>query len=108
MQIIPMISDVNYEFDIQLESTSYRFLVTWNTVGEFYSLAIENLSTGVEFRGIKLVLNTELIRKFSSDNLPNGAIYVINTDKSKIRLNFEDFAGNARLVYVPEAELEAI
>lgn len=106
MQIIPMISDVNYEFDIQLEQTTYRFIVVWNNSGDFYTMDIQNLSTGVEFRGIKLVLNTELIGKFASSDLPNGGILVINTDQSKQRLNFEDFAGNARLIFVPQAEME--
>lgn len=108
MQVIPMISDVNYEFDIQLEQTTYRFIVTWNSYNEFYSLEIQNLNTGVEFIGIKLVLNTEIISKFSSSDLPNGSIFVINTDSSKERLNFEDFEGNARLVFVPQNEMEEI
>lgn len=105
MQTIPLVADVNYEFDIKLERVPYRFLVTWNSYNEFYALSIRNLSSGAEFSGIKLILNTELIRKFASPELPPGALLVLNTDTKKIKIEFGDFEANARLVYVPQNEL---
>lgn len=108
MQTIPLVSDVNYEFDIKLERVSYRFLVTWNSYNKFYTLGIRNLGSGVEFSGIKLVLNTELIQKFASPELPQGALLVLNTDKKKQKIEFGDFENNARLVYIPKDELRGI
>lgn len=107
-QVIPLVSDVNYNFTIQLAGVPFRFDIVWNPYGEYYVMDITNLSTTVSFRGIKLVLDTELIRKFSSADLPNGAIVVVNTDKSKTRVNFEDFDETARLLFVPQADLENI
>lgn len=108
MFVIPMLADVAYIFNLELDNETYILRVIWNDMFEFYTLAIENLEREVLVSGIKLVLNTEMIFKYVDPALPPGAIVAVDTNSDNQRLGFNSFRETAKLVYVPQDEVDSL
>lgn len=105
---LPLVADNAYRFNVSLDNRGYIFEITWNSLYEFYMLDILTPSEDVLIQGIKIVLNTELIRKYGRDDLPLGALIAIDTSNNLERIEFESFTTVAKLIYVPEEELSEI
>lgn len=108
MEVVPLLNDVGYTFNLELAGTTYVFRVIWNDLFEFYTMQIEELSRDILISGIKLVLGTELILKYVDPSLPPGALVVVDTNPDNTRLTFNSFRETASLVFVPEGELSGI
>lgn len=108
MQVLPLVNDTVYTFQITIEQSEYIFDFIWNNIFEYYTFNITNVESGVTFYGLKLVLNTEFIRIYNNPNLPNGALIAVNTEGMEIPITPTSFQGSGtiRLVFVPEEELD--
>ena len=105
MNIIPLVNDTAYNFDIALGNRSFNFFVDWNSLFEFWTIRILDANQDLVIQGLKLILNEEIILRYVDPRLPDGALAVVDTTTSKKRLGFESFVTTSSLIFIPRDEL---
>lgn len=97
---IPVRSDLPaYEFIIELDQANYMFRFQWNSRSELWTMDIAT-TEGVEVvAGIPMLVNTDLIGRFQSDDLPPGALIVFDTSKSGANPGRYNFGTDFLLLY---------
>ena len=106
--VIPTRALAKYNFDIALEGRLYRMQIMWNSRHEFWTLNISDNQGNQILRGIKLVINYELIRRYKKEALPPGALIPIDVTEKLERIGRNDLGTNVQLVYIPEEEFNEL
>lgn len=94
---------------VTLEGNQYKLRLLWNDVGEFWTLSVRSETGTPLIEGIRAVPNFPLLQPYHKPNVPPGELMVITSDDSLQDVGRDNFAnGKAVLVYVTEAEVNAI
>jgi len=106
--IIPIKNNPNHTLIIELESVVYKLSFQYNTGGDCWSMAIYDNNDNLVLAGIKLVANYPLLFSHKNDSLPIGDFYceISNKSTSIDRTSFS--SGEAKLLYLTQAEIETI
>ncbi len=87
---------------VVLDNVQYRIRLTWNAVGEFWTLHLWDNDKKTLCCNLKIVPNFPLLMNHHRPGIPSGELIVL-TDLEKItRSSFTN--GAASLIYVTEAE----
>lgn len=69
----------DFKQTVRLSGVSFILRARWNTSREFWTLDIFAADATPLILGQKLVLNTDILARYSDDRLPPGRIYAIDT-----------------------------
>ena len=108
MKRLPFVTYPSLEQEITLEEVTYKFLYVWNTRGEFWTLTIKDIEENVILAGVRLVLNVELLQKYNHLAIPQGMLFIIDTDdNNKTEISYSDFENTRQLniMYIETSEL---
>jgi hypothetical protein len=105
---IPLRALSEFEEEVAVEDTVYRFAFKWNSRGEFYSLDLKDSAGVVLIAGLKMALNASLLRSHNAADLPTGEFLVLDSGGSNDPIAFEDFDARISLVYLTRDEYAAI
>lgn len=95
---IPNLNDSLLE--VELDDEIFFLHFSWNSTGEYWTMAIENAYNDEILTGVKLLPSRFLLKKFSDDTLPLGDFIVVREDERQT-VGREDFsAKKATLIYV--------
>ena len=108
MDIIPVFEYPSYSESVVLENKPYRFSFVWNSRGEYWSLTISDKQGEVLLDGLKLVLGFELISEYADEDLPPGALLVLDTTDSLTGIGRDDLGVRATLIYASSKEVQEI
>lgn len=108
MLTIPLRALGHYVQEVTLEDVPYRFVITWNTRGQYYTLDIETAEGTLLVAGLKLALNTTLLRRHPGRDLPPGELSVIDPSGAFDSIAFGDVETRIALVYTTEDEYAAL
>jgi len=106
MRLIPFKNLPAFTEEITLDNTPYVFDFIWNSRDSAWGMSILDREQTPLILGITLVINFELITKFSYiENFPQGQMYVVREDGTydEIEQN-ELFNGTCSLIYFEENE----
>lgn len=106
--IIPTRSLPAYGFEISLEGSVYRLDFRWNSAYEFWTMDVRDRQNNVLIGGIKLVINYEILFRYSRGNVPPGSILPIDTTGKLARIGRNDLGEAVKLVYLTRAEVNGI
>ena len=107
MVVIPFIQYASFFEQVTLDGTPYNYEFNFNTRGGFWTMTIRNTDDEVLVAGIKLVLSFELTARFRHFGITPGETWTVDTSDTVESIGYDDLISNVKLVYVPEAELEA-
>jgi hypothetical protein len=96
------------EFEIEIEGGIYRFAFRWNPRREFWNMSIKTVDGIVISQGMKLMINYEMIRRYSKPGLPPGAIIPIDPTNRTRRIGLADLGADVKLVYLTKEEYDGI
>jgi len=100
----------DFKQTVRLDNVLYTIRARWNTSREYWTLDIFDSSGLPIIYGQKIVLNTEIIRRYNDPRLPAGQIYPIDiTNMNDVypdgtviaRIGREDIGSTVFLVYEP-------
>ncbi len=106
MRIINFFTFASFTQEIILDNETFKFLITWNSRGQYFSLSITDVTGNALVSGMKLLLNAEPFHLHPGRDLPAGELLVIDTTESNAPINQNDFTnGRLQLIYIEETEL---
>lgn len=85
-----------------LDSIQYRIRLTWNAVGELWTLHLWDNDKNPVCCNLKVVPNFPLLMNHHRPGIPSGELIVLTNLEKITRESFAD--GSASLLYVTEAE----
>lgn len=106
--VIPTFALPSCFFQIALEGVVYRMAFKWNHLYEFYTMDILTFEGSAIVTGVKLVINYPLINRYGNPLLPPGELIAVDTTGKLDRIGFDNLGEEVKLIYIPEAELDAI
>lgn len=89
--------------EVELENATFFLHFSWNSTGEFWTMAIENAYNNELVSGIVLLTNRLLLKPFSSPELPAGDFVVVCDDEQQAVTKSDFSSKKACLIYL-EAE----
>jgi len=107
MVVIPFIQYASFFQQVTLDGVPYNYEFNFNGRGQFWTMIIRNTDDDVLVAGIKLVLTYELTARFRHFGITPGETWGVDTSDTLESIGFDDLISNVKLVYVPDAELEA-
>jgi hypothetical protein len=98
-----------FEYNIVIDSVSYRLAFTWiNRHGSWYLDILENDSTPIR-TGIRVILGWPLtLRDAANDLLFDGVLILQRTDDKTREPTLEDFGGAVELVLVTDPDIPSV
>lgn len=87
---------------IKLDNTLYRLRARWNTVYEFWTIDIYDKNGVALLLGQKLVVNTDILARYTNTALPQGKMFIIDSGiatRQVEKIGRNDIGVNALLVY---------
>lgn len=102
MELITFNDDNDVVFDISIEGTLYKFRMTWNDEGYFWTFHLWDKDDNVLLANVKVVPNFPLLFNKHCFNIPSGEFLVITKQTVLDRDAFAD--ERASLVYLTEEE----
>jgi hypothetical protein len=105
---IPTRSLPAYTISVTLENVPYLFTFKWNVRGAYFTLDILTRDAQLLIGGIKVVINSGLIRKFPKTAMPPGELFALDSSGGNAPITFEDLEERVELVYASEDEYDAI
>lgn len=102
MDIITFNDDNDVVSSISLDGTLYKFRMTWNPDGYFWTFHLWDRHDNVLLANVKVVPNFPLLFNKHCFNIPSGEFLVITKQTVIDRDAFAD--GRATLVYLTEEE----
>lgn len=94
--------------EVVIDNKLLRLDVHWNTRGEFWSLDIYDDQAEPIVLGIKLVLGTGLLDRYTSPKLPRGELMLVDTTDTLAKVGYDDLGTSALLVFMSAEELSAL
>jgi len=91
-----------YEYEILLENQILRFSFSYNKKYDYWTLDIQNRAAEDLVRGLKLVLNYEIMKRLRIPTLPRGALLPTDTTEKLLNIGELAFENGAQLLYVTE------
>lgn len=88
---------------VTLDGEPFRLHFAWNDTAAFWSMGIREDKGRIIIERIRCVLNYPLLAQYRRPSLPKGEFICITSAETIDRSDF--VSGKAKLVYVPEAEL---
>lgn len=87
----------DFVVDVELDGVSYALHWAWNSENGFWTWGVQNADGIVQFEGLRVLANVDLLRGLRHLDVPQGWLYV-DCDGD---LNRDAFVnGRAELVYV--------
>lgn len=109
MNVIPHISNQPFFTElVTLDRVSYKLKFTWNHRCEFWSLDVLDSADNILIAGVKIVLDFDILRRYSKTELPHGVLLAIREGLGLDNLKFDELGNNANIIYITEAEYESI
>ena len=102
MDIITFNDDNDVVSSISLDGTLYKFRMTWNPDGYFWTMHLWDRNDNPLLTNVKVVPNFPLLFNKHCFNIPSGEFLVITKQTVIDRDAFAD--GRATLVYLTEEE----
>lgn len=93
---------------IKLEGVVYSLRARWNSVNEYWTIDLYDRNGNALIIAHKLVLATDILARYPSENLPAGSLYVVdisNQNDPLQKVGRDDMGVNAVLVYAEEGTL---
>lgn len=94
----------DFVVSVTLDGEVFRLHFAWNDTGAFWSMGIRNDKDNIIIERIRCVPNYPLLAQYRRPTLPKGEVLCITSSNTVGRNDFA--SGKAKLVYVPEAELD--
>lgn len=105
---VPMFQVYTFSESISIDSRTYTLTFTWNHRAKYWSVHVDD-STGARVAsGLRLMLEFDLLRRYSKTELPRGQFIAIRDGSEKIDITFDETAKSLHLLYVTEAEYAAL
>jgi len=103
--LLPTRTDVpRYDFELELESVTYKFDFEWSDREEAWYMSIKDLD-GVELlSGRKIVLSYPLTVIHRDAGLPPGTFIAFDTSDKEVEAGFADLGDRVKLLYIPSDE----
>lgn len=98
----------NFSEQLTLENELYTFEFIWNERAEQWDMSILDIDQVSIVEGIKLVLNYDLFDQYPGRGLPPGALFAIDTTGDEKRITRDNIGDVVQLMYLTEAEFDAI
>lgn len=106
MNEIPFFTFASFIQELTLDGIVYKFLISWNSRGKYFTMTIKDFEDVTLVGGIKLLLNAEPFHVHPDRGLPPGQLWVIDTTEKNIVIGRDDFTnGRLKLIYVEESEV---
>lgn len=86
--------------EVELDEEIFFLHFSWNSTGEFWTMAIENAYNDEIVSGIPLLPNRLLLSQFSFESLPLGDFMVVREDGLQAVGREDFFAKKATLIYL--------
>lgn len=107
MQTITLPDANDFVISVTLDNESFRLRFSWNDTAGFWTMGIRNDQNVSIIEGIRCVPNYPLLAQYRRPALPKGELLCVILDDTQTTIVRDDFInGRARLVYIPEAELD--
>lgn len=104
--IIPTRSLPAYSFEINIEGRVYRLRFEWNSRHEHWTMAFLTRTGEDIIRGIKLIINFEIINRYKNPQMPPGALIPLDRTGRLERIGRNDLGEDVKLIYYTRAELD--
>jgi hypothetical protein len=108
MIILPLKNLTDYFYETVIDGVIYLLEFRWNSRHQFWTVDFKDVEGNDLVRGIKLIINYELIRLFARENMPKGALIPVDVTGKLERVTFADVGNNIQFVYVPRNEFDQI
>ena len=109
MQKIAFLDANDIVSTVTLDGTQYQIRMLWNDRGGYWTLSLRSDSGASLLEGVKAVPDYPLLHPYRGTGIPPGELMVVTLDTTLQIVGRTDFASSkAMLVYVTEAELNAI
>ena len=109
MKLIPHVGDTSaYRQVITLEDSVYIFRTYYNTRDKAWYLDLLEQDETPIIYGLKLVINWGLLARYQDDRLPPGELITVDLAGDSNEVDRDNFGDTVRLVYISEAELDAL
>ncbi len=76
--VIPWKDLPDFTQTIKLDNVLYKIRARWNTVHEFWTVDIYDKNGVALLLGQKLVLNTDILARYTNTALPQGKLFVVD------------------------------
>lgn len=97
---LPVRSDIPaYQFQIELEGTTYFFDFEWNERADCWTMDISNSDEVLLIAGIKLTCGFSLLEKFIIDGLPLGDFLLLDTTGKNLDPSANELGNRVLLMY---------
>lgn len=98
----------NFVEDVTLDGVTYKFRFLFNNRFKQWSFSVLDINQVPLVEGIKLVLGYSLFDQYPGRNLPPGILSVIDVTETQDAIDRDNFGLTAELLYMTEAEVDAI
>ena len=103
---IPLRNDLpRYNFQIELDGTTFGLEMAWNFRGEYWSMSIFDADGVALLYGVRLVVDFLLASRFRDSRLPAGNFQAMDTSGEQRDPGFNDLGSRVLLLYFAAGEL---
>lgn len=108
-KFIPSGVTVDYKYRISLEGSGYDIRTRWNSRSQSWFVYIGPTGRDPVIK-TRAVTGRDLLSSYSSEDLPDGKLYVVDVEKGFGRPSDDDFGIDKRfrLLYVNSTEVDPI
>lgn len=105
---IPLRNDLpRFDFQIDLEGTTYTLDFVWNFRGEYWSMSLLDADGLPLVYGIAFLIGTALGKRHPGEGMPPGILEVLDTSGQQRDAGLNDLGSRVILLYHSAAELAA-
>lgn len=100
--IIPWRDSADFSQDIKLGDRLFKLRSRWNTAYSFWTLDIYDKDDLPLLLAQKIVINTDILGRYTNPDLPSGQIYAIdagNENRKVDRIGRDDIGVNVFIIY---------
>lgn len=100
MQYLPTPNQVAHlRYNVDLSGASYGVAFVWNERDGAWYFHLDGPSGDPVVRGVRVVLNTDLLRSVSGDDRPPYALWVIDPTGGVTEPDYVTISGPVRILY---------
>lgn len=109
MQLLPMPADgyPHQTAQVQLGDTFYVVAWRWNTRDSAWFFSLSDVDGVAIVSGVRVVLNTDLLRGVSDTRKPDGVMAVVDPGGRATEPGLTDLGARVKVVFIPREELAA-
>lgn len=96
----PPLGSNRYLVRVEFEGVFYRILYRYNIRDDFWYTDWADDAGVAQVRGVRMVLNTDILAPYKTLSVPPGSVNVVDTTGANLEMTRDEIGGRVKVEYV--------